>query len=174
MTNAIDDAHCALIYGLAVSLKPKSVLELGYGEGASARALWAAMQYNANGCRYTLVDDWRGHDGQVLDAPPLLGVEVEILSMPEEEFYRSTVSGSYDLILSDADHEHADQWFDQSLAMVRAPGLLIYHDVTNPNHPNLTKLILEANLRGYSHLVFNRSSRADEACERGLLVISKP
>lgn len=176
MINRIDEAHCDLIYGLAVSLKPTFVLELGYGEGASARALWAAMQFNDNGCRYTLVDDWRAHGGHAPGlVPELLGVDLEVLSMTEADFYSTfPQTDSYDLILSDADHEHSHQWFEQSLAMLRAPGLLIYHDVANPNHPNLAKLVLEANVRGFSHLVFSKSSRPDEQCERGLLIISKP
>jgi predicted O-methyltransferase YrrM len=165
MIEGIDKAHCDLIYGLAVSLKPKSVLEIGYGQGNSFEALWKALAYNNINFRYTLVDDWRGHQGR--PAPELDGLPIEILSMTEEAFYREHSDQSYNIILSDADHGHAHQWFEQSLEMVRAPGLLIYHDASNPNHPNLGEL----NLFGHCWALFNRSSRPDEHCERGLLVI---
>jgi predicted O-methyltransferase YrrM len=171
MTNPIDQAHCELIYGLAVSLKPRAILELGYGQGASARALWRAVVYNGIQCQYDLVDDWRDHAGRI--PQELEGME-KIFSMTEVEFYRTNFEFEcYDLILSDADHEHAHQWFDQSLAMLRSPGLLIYHDVCNPNHPALGDLISRADSAGLSRLVFNKNSRPGEQCNRGLLVISK-
>jgi predicted O-methyltransferase YrrM len=166
MTSPIDQAHCDLIYGLAVSLKPTSVLELGYGQGASFRALWKALTYNEINCRYTLLDDWRAHSGK--PAPELKGLPLEILSMSEAEFYNDHAKPcSYDLILSDADHGHAHEWFSQSLDMLRSPGLLIYHDAANPDHPNMGDL----DLTGLSFLIFNKSSRPEENCERGLLVI---
>lgn len=171
MLSSIDQAHCDLIYGLAVSLKPVNILEIGYGEGASARALWDAMCFNGNLCRYTIVDNWLGHQGK----PPIEVQEHEIYSMSEEEFYRDRADSdySYDLILSDADHGQADRWFDLSLRMLRSPGLLIYHDVTNANHPNLRRLITMAITAGLPSLIFDKSTRPDEHCERGLLIISK-
>jgi predicted O-methyltransferase YrrM len=170
MTNPIDQAHCYLIYGLACSLKPTSILELGYGEGSSSRALRAAMHFNEIPCRYVVVDDWRAHGGQI----PFELNKAEVFSMTEEAFYNGPAKGeSFDLILSDADHEHSDGWFEQSLSILRSPGLLIYHDVTNPNHPNLATLAQRAMTAHYDILLFNKSSRAGEQCERGLLVISK-
>jgi predicted O-methyltransferase YrrM len=168
VTNPIDQAHCDLIYGLTVSLKPAAILELGYGKGASFKALWHALVYNGLNCHYTLVDDWRAHAGH----PPheLDELPMEILSMTEAQFYKDHAKPhSYDLILSDADHLHAHEWFAQSLEMVRQPGLLIYHDASNPDHRNL----MELDLRGLRYLLFNKSSRPEEWCERGLLVISK-
>jgi predicted O-methyltransferase YrrM len=173
MTNPIDEAHCDLIYGLAVSLKPSNILELGYGQGASARALWKAMGYNQIECRYTVIDDWRDYSGK--PSHDLDDLPIKILSMTEEEFYRSHPEpNSYDLIVSDADHENSHRWFYQTFGMLRAPGLLIYHDVTNPNHPNLGGLIEKTKKAGLSYMVFNRSSRPGEECGRGLLIISMP
>jgi predicted O-methyltransferase YrrM len=183
VTNPIDRCHCDLIYGLAVSLKPTRILELGYGEGASARALWAAMIYNGRDCWYVLVDDWRSTQPQFPLSerhPPktlvaLAPRQTQFFTMLEADFYDSMKPESdlYELILSDCDHENAHLYYQDSLRLLKPGGLLIYHDVTNPNHPKLKSIVTQANESGYPTLVFNKSSRPDEECQRGLLVIRK-
>jgi predicted O-methyltransferase YrrM len=99
----------------------------------------------------------------------------QVFSMSEEEFYRSSQGKKdlYDLILSDADHGQAETWFDQSVQLLRDGGILVYHDYANPNHPNLATIPGRAMSKELSFLCFASSSRNDEACERGLLVIQK-
>jgi hypothetical protein len=62
---AVDQCHLDLVYGLVVSHKPKSILELGVGSGRTTRTLIRAAEYNQNKPEITLVDNWIDFHGVV-------------------------------------------------------------------------------------------------------------
>lgn len=170
---AIDKAHCDLIYGLVVSAKPRDVLELGYGTGASSLSISEALEYNENAlfnsakelqAKYTIVDNWNDWNGE---EPDIHQHRFSLVTMDETEFCSNLQKDSYDFILSDADHANAEKNAGKLFYALRSPGILIFHDVTNPGWPNLRVL-----LGSYANSVlFNKSSRQNEECDRGLLVI---
>ena len=177
MINPIDEAHCDLIYGLAVSLKPETVLELGYGRGHSMGSIWQAIGFNrVRTTSYTLLDNWSDHGGKVPDylakRCEMAWFKTEILSMEEEDFWLHCpiVPGTLDLLVSDADHGHADKSFPQAVELMRPGGIMIYHDIANVNHPNLNNIPLYCSLRRIDFMIFKKSSREDEQCERGIFV----
>lgn len=185
----IDKAHADLIAGLIKSFKPTCILELGYGDGVSHDAIAGAALYNQNKPRYTLVDSW--HDWNFV-MPTAVHETIRthslnhvthkgeyntfetfsIVTSTEEDFVKTALSKGmqYDFIMSDADHQHSHEWspevFDKLLA---SPGILIYHDVDG-SYPGLGMLPGFYDNTGY---VFKNSTREDEECKRGLLVIFK-
>lgn len=172
---AIDEAHCKLIYGLVVSQKPRSILELGFGEGASSAHISEAIAFNNIPFNYTIVDNWLDWGGTMpANLPHLLGAKIE--ESDEEVFVeRSIVSGrKWDFILSDADHHKSDKWFWKVYTqLLNEHGIFVLHDITNPGFPNLESILHMIRAYNYRHNLFNTSSRSDEECERGLLVIFK-
>lgn len=165
---AIDRAHCDLIYGLVVSSKPRDVLELGWGTGASARVIASALSYNGGTCSYTLVDNWHDWGGKMPEG--LEGWEPAIHMKDETEFCSSLEKDSYDFILSDADHGNAEKNADALYCALRYGGVLIFHDVCNPGWPNLHSLQTKPY---WNSVLFDKNSRDGEECDRGLLVVFK-
>jgi len=173
----IDVAHSEFIKGLVKAHKPRTVLEIGIGGGQSTDAILEGLEFNQQGYHYTVVDNWQDWQGTI----PAGVIEkyqnkLEIVTSGEREFVFSC-QNSYDLIMSDGDHMRADQWFEYVFANLVSPGgVLIYHDINlvdaNAFH-NLTKIYERVKLLGLSHYLFNKNSRADERCQRGLLVIYK-
>lgn len=166
----IDAAHGALLAGLIRALKPRSVLELGYGGGGSATWIQSAIRDNGQVCTHTLVDNWRDWDGvRPEDSHKLSGID--FVEADEGEFTLS-FSGSFDFIFSDADHARAQEWFGQTYYRLLNPGgILAYHDVCA--FPNLAEIVDRCRECDLTHVVFNRNSLPQEACQRGLLVIFK-
>ena len=165
---AMDACHYALIYGFAVATKPRRVLELGIGSGGCTRMLLEAIRFNGIG-HLTAVDnwfDWGGQRPEGLPEDPAL----TILEATESQFIHGGLD-QFELIVSDADHFHADRWIDGTLRRLAPGGVAFFHDVCNPMFPNLAKIEHCARQEGYHCRVFATSSRADERCERGLLVV---
>jgi len=165
---AIDGAHCDLIYGLVRAFKPWRVLELGWGTGASCKAIYCGIKDNGIG-DHTLVDNWFDGD-QSTNAHTWVN---RIITSDESEFVR-TCTDTYDFILCDADHTATDKhWYRLFFEMLESPGILIFHDVTNPDFPNLSAITKSVKMFGLRHILFNRISTSDEHCGRGLLVVFK-
>ena len=172
---AIDEAHAALVRALVQSRKPRSVLELGFGAGASCRAILEGLRFNAAPASFTVVDnwfDWKGQPPEEIKKPEYNGVQ--FITSGEYE-YVSACDRKYQFIFSDADHFRTQDWFELVYDKLLEPeGILIYHDVSNPKYfPNLLRLYSDSVRRNYHHMLFNYNSRRDEACDRGLLVIFK-
>jgi predicted O-methyltransferase YrrM len=177
----IDQCHIDLLCGLIKSLKPENVLELGLGSGKSAKNILDALTYNESVYNYTLVENWI--DWQF--KPQYDQVEfmkeyknTKMIVANECDFVFNTAE-KYDFILSDADHWNTDKWFDYVYTrLLSDTGILVYHDVSLgkgkdiyfKNLDNIYHRCKELNLK-YFH--FNKSTRDDEECERGLLVIFK-
>jgi hypothetical protein len=80
----------------------------------------------------------------------------------------------YDFILADADHHRSNRWFDRVYNhLLSGNGILIYHDVTNRDCPNLHNIYVACVEFKIPHMLFNKNSHLSERCDRGLLVISK-
>lgn len=168
----MDQCHLDLIYGLGVAQKPKKVLELGMGSGVVTDVLLKAFRYNDIPLDLTCVDNWM--DWNFKKPAEVSHYEesgVKVVTSAERDFVLSCKE-KYDLIISDADHDRSQEWFEQSLFLLKSGGIIIYHDVTNPSFPDLHTHYSLAKQRGSSYFLFNHSSRKDEGCERGLLIIS--
>ena len=172
----IDPAHNSLIHGLVRAHKPQRVLEIGLGGGTSLDTILQALDMNQQAYDYTLVDNWYDWSGQ---RPPGVteryGDQIQIVESSERDFV-ATCDQTYDFILSDGDHHHADQWFDRVYHDLLAPGgIVIYHDINlvQDEFVNLRQILYTCQQQGLTHMLFNQNSRSDERCHRGLLVISK-
>ena len=169
---AMDRNHIHLIHALITCNKTESVLEIGIGSGLVTNSIIDAFNYNQQQVNLTCVDnflDWNGN------AP--IGFErfqdsIKFIHSNEKEFV-STHKLTYDFIISDADHHHTNEWVDKTFNLLNPNGILIYHDVTNKDFPNLFEIVQFAKNNKIRYSLFNKSSLSDERCERGLLVIYK-
>jgi predicted O-methyltransferase YrrM len=173
----IDQAHAELLKGLIVSHKPKTVLELGVGGGQGTDAMLSALEYNQQASEYTLVDNW--HDFKFKQPPEVTeryGDRIEIVTCNERE-YVFGCSKTFDFIMSDADHHRTDQWFEHVYNnLLNEGGILVYHDINLVDADafhNLVNIYRDCKRLQLSHFLFNKNSRSDERCQRGLLVIFK-
>jgi predicted O-methyltransferase YrrM len=173
----IDKAHSDLIYGLVVASKPSSIIEFGLGGGESTDSILRGVEFNQNSPTYSLVDNWLDFGGKV-PAAVLKRYQgrVNLITAAEKDFVFSTTE-KYDFILSDADHHHTQDWFDHVYDNLLVPnGVLIYHDIDffESEFPNLRQIYFRAVERKLAFHLFNKNSRPEERCQRGLVVIFKP
>jgi predicted O-methyltransferase YrrM len=181
----VDEAHVALINGIVKSQKPQRILELGLGSGTTTDAILEALQFNQQPFEFTLVDLWLerawGGDPDTMRSGtcPPEAVEkysqyINIVTSDERE-YVFNCGKTFDFIMSDADHHNTQKWFEYVYAEVlEAGGTLIYHDVTDRSFTNLREIYEKCKLFNLRFTLFNKNSRSDERCDRGLLVIYKP
>jgi predicted O-methyltransferase YrrM len=168
---SMDLAHNALLLGAVASLKPDAVLELGVGAGYTSGAILQALAWNQKG-RLTIVDnwhDWRGREPP--HAQQLREAGARIVIRDEESFVKRCKANTYDVLVSDADHSRSHLWLDQHLRIVRPGGLMFFHDTANPAFPNLARILEGVQERKLWHYHFTASSRPDERCHRGLLMV---
>jgi predicted O-methyltransferase YrrM len=172
---AIDEAHASLVTSLVACRKPRTVLELGFGAGRSCRSILNGLAFNGVSYSFDLVDNWLDFDGK----PPAEVAKPEYASVKfttqgEKDFVFSC-NRKFDFIFSDADHIHTQDWFEHVFDnLLDREGILIYHDVTNAQFfPNLLRIYTDAIRRDVHHMLFNYSSRKDERCDRGMLVLFK-
>jgi predicted O-methyltransferase YrrM len=174
----IDTAHSNLLIGLVQSNKPKTMLEIGIGGGQATDAMLSALEFNQQPFSYDIVDcwwDWHGVKPEGVDEK--YGDKCNIITSYEKDFVFST-DKTYDFIMSDGDHHSTDQWFEHVFDKLLNPGgILVYHDVTlidKPNiFPNLRNIYYKAKDLGLRFHLFDKDSRSDERCWRGILVIFK-
>lgn len=179
----IDIAHAQLIKGLICSAKSENILEFGFGGGRSCEAILQAAEYNQNRPNYTLVDCWLDWDGiepggfnTVKDKYLEYTRGISLIAMREKEAVEKLIQEGrkFDFIMSDADHEHTHEWAENVFNdLLESPGILIYHDADNKQYPGIKEIRHMDSFEGSARLLFNRKTRKDEACERGLLVIFK-
>lgn len=173
----IDIAHANLLAGLVQSNKPKTILEIGLGGGQATDAILGALDYNQQTFEYILVDNWLDWGGI---RPPGVNEKysdrITIIDKDEKDFVVGT-DKTFDFIMSDGDHHNADKWFEYVLTnLVNPDGILIYHDINlfdDDAFKNLNEIYTKCKKYGIRHHLFNKNSRNDERCQRGLLVIFK-
>lgn len=169
----MDDCHIDLIHALVLSSKPKSILEIGIGSGATTMALLDAVKMNGNDAQVTCVDnfgDWNFHSPKGFENFPS---PVRFVASDERKYVMSC-RHTYDFVVSDADHAHTGEWFHDTLKLVNPGGILIYHDAASIHCPSVCSAVDQARSAGLTVMVFSKSSQAWEQCERGLAVIQKP
>jgi predicted O-methyltransferase YrrM len=171
----IDANHAAFVRTLVMCLKPRRVLEFGFGAGEATRAILAGIRYNQQPTEYTLVDNWFDFGGLPPEATQQPDYEgVDFVTGSELDFVLACQS-TYEFIFSDADHQNTQEWFEHVYGRLLARGgVLIYHDVTNAAvFPNLLRIHEDAVRNSYHHILLNRNSIPGERCDRGLLVLFK-
>ena len=168
----IDLVHNCFIFGAVLSSKPINALELGIGKGYATRAILYALKYNRRG-KLTSIDNWHDWDGkepehiqQLRD----LGVKI-IAPIDEGEFVRTQPDNSYDFLLSDGSHRHAGEWAEDIFRIVKANGIMFFHDVNIEKYHSLKRYIELSKKRGLSRFIFSENSRDDETCNNGLLMV---
>jgi predicted O-methyltransferase YrrM len=171
-TVKIDRNHAELVTALVKCVKPRTVLELGFGAGEATKAIMAGLNYNEMQFSYTLVDNWQDFGGR---RPAATNAEefshIDFVTSDEQAFVEGC-KDQFDFIFSDADHFSAQNWFQKVYDdLLRPGGILLYHDVTNPELPNLREIYDRVLSHEYRHALFSENSRSDERCDRGLLVI---
>ena len=178
---AVDQCHLDLVYGLVVSHKPKSILEMGVGSGRTTRMLIKAADNNKNNPIITLVDNWVDLNGKPPQCIENYKKFCKVIMSNEMDFVFST-RDTFDFIFSDADHWNTDKWFDYVYDRILNPGgILIYHDVSlvdampkeELRFPNLLTILHKCKIRGISHVHLDKCSKPGERCFRGFLVIFK-
>lgn len=172
----IDQAHALLLTGLVVSVKPKSVLEFGFGGERSTLAILQGLQYNSTSYSYTLVDNWV--DWNYVPPTQVLNKysdKLRVVSSNEKDYVYSCKE-SYDFVMSDGDHHQTDQWFEYVYEnLLNEGGVLVYHDVNfaEEQFVNLRKIYETCKTKNLRYALFNKSSLPHERCHRGLLVVFK-
>jgi len=171
----IDQNHAAFVQALVMCLKPRQILELGFGAGEATRNILAGLQYNQQPWEYTVVDNWCDFGGvkpQATDHPQY--EKVTFVTSNEFDFLHSCTK-SYDFIFSDADHRNTQNWFELVYSNILSRGgILLYHDVMNlAQFPNLLQIFEDTMHNNYHYVLFNRNSRPGERCDRGLLAVFK-
>jgi predicted O-methyltransferase YrrM len=170
---AIDLNHGLLIFGSLLSSKPKDVLELGIGTGFITDLLLQGIEYNRLGS-LTCVDNlWDLGGNMPRETLELIkNSKARVIEpMPEKTFVYNEPENRYDFLVSDADHEHAGEWTDQIYRIMRPDAFMFFHDTNNSGYPNLRNYITSAQTLNKPHHLFTVSTRHDEDCNRGLLMI---
>jgi predicted O-methyltransferase YrrM len=168
----IDTAHTYMIFSLIIASKPLNLLELGTGKGYATQALLAGIKYNGIGS-LTCVDNLQDFTNT---EPPfyadLRSKGVKIIAPMSEMGFIFSCKEKYDFIMSDADHEYSGTWTEMTLTLLNPGGIVCYHDIGDV-YPNSKMTVETAERHGYSKMLFKASSRPDERCDRGFLVIKK-
>jgi predicted O-methyltransferase YrrM len=166
---AIDKCHAMMIYGSALAHKPRRILELGIGTGLVTGALLSAIGYNGLG-DLTCVDiclDFGGEEPTHFDCLREAGARIVIAR--ERDFLSEAQADSFDFLVSDADHSAV--WIEEYFRVTASGAICFFHDTNTLDYAGLYGIAGYAERAGYSHFHFTRSSRPDERCERGILMV---
>ena len=170
---AIDRGHAVLMLGALLAAKPESVLEIGIGTGTATKTILEGLAFNGVG-QLTCVDNYWDLGGnlphEVLESIAKRGVTLKA-PINEKDFVLSCPDDSYDFLVSDGDHEHAGEWADEIFRIMKPNSFMFFHDIANTDYPNLQNYLKRAIELGKPHFLFSKSSRSDENCGRGWLMI---
>lgn len=171
---SVDLPHALLLLGIVLSMKPCNVLELGYGAGYTSRVIITGLEWNGSG-RLTIVDNWCDWHGQEPDTTLIRSRGATIVTSGEREFLIGSPSAKYDILVSDADHLHSQEWLSEHLRVVRPGGILFFHDVgRGSDFPNLKAIPGRLDALDIPFRLFDFDSRSDERCSRGWIMALKP
>jgi len=169
---AMDDNHIQLIYSLILCNKPNTILEIGIGSGLVTKTIIDAFHYNQMPTKITCIDSFLDWNGNIPIGFETFHDIIDFKQSNEKDFIFNCTE-TYDFIISDADHHHTNEWVDKTYNLLNTGGILIYHDVTNSDFPNLFDILRFVRDNKIRYGLFNKSSKSTERCERGLLVIFK-
>mgnify|MGYP006275148527 CR=1 FL=1 len=174
----MDAVHINLIKSTAMALKARDMLELGIGSGKVTTALLEASMATGYG-QVTVVDNWIDWGGAqpptIHGAAPYIFVNrLQTITQSEKDFIEKQQGVTqFDLIVSDADHQHSHEWWRKTMALLKYGGVAFFHDVCNKDFPKLNTMVYDIDAAGYHTKIFNASSHPFERCERGLLMAWK-
>lgn len=171
---SVDLAHATLLAGLVMSMKPMLILELGFGAGYTANVIADAIAWNGVG-HHVIVDNLTDEGvGDRIARFSHRHPAAEIVMANEREYVNEKFGElcKYDMVVSDADHENSHNWFSKTLLLARPGGVACFHDVGKGSiYKNLQGLVEMAVALQLAHIVCEESSRQDERCERGWMVV---
>lgn len=171
---AIDIPHGMLILSTLLSAKPKNILEIGIGTGFITKLLLEGITYNQVG-ELTTIDNFHDLGGNLPNSTlrELQGQSnIKIIAPVEEkDFVFRSEENQFDFLVSDGDHLHAGEWVDQIFKIIKPNSFMFFHDVNNPGYPNLMNYKTLSDKYNKPNFLFTKSSRADEECERGILMV---
>jgi len=169
----IDICHAFLLFGIILSQKPKNILELGIGTGVGSETILNALKYNQQEYIYDALDNLHDLGGNLSNdyINRLKENKVNIIISDEKSYVEKCENNKYDLIISDADHLNAGDWVEHIIRISKNNGIIFCHDVSSEGFPSLKKYIHYVKDNSIPHYLFNSSSRQDEKCERGWLMI---
>ncbi len=167
---AIDLCHAVTIFGMALSAKPKDILELGVGTGLVTDALLSAIEYNQCG-HLTCMDSWLDYGGKEPDFWEGFRQRGALLAVNQELAYlKATPDNTYDFLMSDADH--GGTWPQEHFRVTRPGSICFFHDTNSPHeYPGLNAIVDLVHTLGWDYQHFTSNSREDERCHRGLLMV---
>lgn len=171
---AMDQNHAEFIYGCLVAKKPEKILEMGVGVGFVTKYLIKGIKYNQFG-ELICVDNWLDTGGQQPNFFKELLPDITTFELASEgDFVSASANDTYDLSVYDADHFATDQRIDDILRITNHEGFLFFHDIMTQDFSNLYKIVERVRELGMPNYIFDKSTRTDERCERGLLFVIKP
>lgn len=169
----MDSCHYLQIMGSLVARKPEHVLEVGIGTAMLTAGLVMGLRFNRRGS-LTCVDswfDWHGIEPPGIASLRESGVTV-IAPVEENTFLKGCPANTFDFVVSDGDHRNSGYWVDEYFRITKPDGFIYFHDTNNtvmfPSIARIQQRVVELGLPSYH---FTRSSRDDERCERGLLLV---
>lgn len=164
---SIDVCHNMLLFGAVMSHKPDRILELGIGDGYTTMSLLYGIKFNGKGSLVS-IDNYSYRNQAALDMLKKAGANI-VAPVGEEEFVKSQADDAYDFLVSDADHNNSGKWTDDIFRIVRNDGVIFVHDIFY--NPSVTMYLKECQRLNKPYFLFNSSSRKDEECELGWLMI---
>lgn len=168
---SVDLCHGVILLGTLMSIKPENVLEIGIGPGFCSDMIIEALGYNNKG-QLTCVDNMHDLGGNLPhDVLARLQQKATVIKSSERDFVYSSPDNTYDFLVSDGDHQHAGEWTEEIFRIIRPNSFMFFHDVNPREYPNLMNYKTEADRLGKPNYLFNASSRGDEQCGRGWLMI---
>lgn len=169
----MDTCHYLQILGSLVSKKPDKVLEVGIGTAFLTVGLMMGLRYNQSGT-LTCIDNWSDWGGiEPAEIADLRGAGVEVVApISEKEFLSTCPANEFDFVVADGDHKNCGTWVDEYFRITKPDGFIYFHDTNNTERfPTLKLVEQRVKELGLPHYHFTRNSRADERCDRGLLLV---
>jgi hypothetical protein len=131
------------------------------------------LRFNQRG-KLTCVDnwfDWHGIEPPEISAFRESGVSV-VAPVEEKSFIEGCPSDSFDFVVSDGDHRNSGSWVDEYFRITKPDGFIYFHDTNNKEvFPSIARIEQRVMQLKLPHFHFTQSSRDDERCERGLLLV---
>lgn len=171
---AIDIPHGVLILGALISAKPTNILEIGIGTGFITNLLLQGIEYNGIG-QLTSIDNFHDLGGNLPNSTlDILKTKQNIniiAPIEEKDFVYSCQENQFDFLVSDGDHLHSGEWVDQIFKIMKPNAFMFFHDTNNKDYPNLKNYQIKSQESNRPNYLFHKSSRNDENCDRGILMV---
>ena len=127
---SVTEEEAALLYGLAVALRPRCIAEVGTGPGRSLRAFVEAIDYLRSELGWAC-ELWTCDTDECMLRPVQEKYPKIHVVLGDSRDLASQVRPAPELVFIDASHDYAGVTSDfQRMVSVAAPGaLLVFHDL---------------------------------------------